>query len=168
MEHRELKRLFLAGVPLRAIGRRIGLSYTSIRYWVKKYALKRAGQCVSPIKNSPKRVVCNRCGRRYLYSRKNRKGHHTTQCNSCAANQQRTRVKERAVAYKGGKCSRCGYDRCLRSLVFHHREPRKKDFSVNAHHFCRSWAQLQQELDKCDLLCANCHGEVHHVLAQTE
>ena len=58
----------------------------------------------------------------------------------------------------GPKCQRCGYDACIEALEFHHRNPKEKDptYSFN-------WGikKLKKELDKCDILCANCHREVH-------
>ena len=102
--------------------------------------------------------ICNRCSREYVYEP--RQGHQLTLCNSCVANRQRTRVKQKCVSYKGGRCQKCGYNRCLNVLGFHHRNPNEKDFSI-ADKRTWSWAKLKKELDKCDLLCANCHGEVH-------
>ena len=65
-----------------------------------------------------------------------------------------------AVKYKGGKCERCGYDKYPDVLEFHHRDPEQKEASWNK---MRLWGQtkLLTELDKCDILCANCHREVH-------
>lgn len=71
----------------------------------------------------------------------------------------RRRTKARAVEYLGGKCVNCGYNRCLRSLSFHHLEPSKKDFRISSR--CISWESMVKELDKCVLLCSNCHMEVH-------
>lgn len=65
-----------------------------------------------------------------------------------------------AIAYKGGKCQKCGYDKCYGSLAFHHRDPSKKEFGWSKMR-CHSWTTILAELDKCDLLCANCHGEEH-------
>ena len=71
----------------------------------------------------------------------------------------RHRTKGRAVEYMGGECLICGYNRCLRALSFHHLDPRKKDFRISAR--CASWESIVQELNKCILLCSNCHMEVH-------
>jgi hypothetical protein len=73
----------------------------------------------------------------------------------------RAKLKEFAVQYKGGKCIICSYDKCHRSMGFHHLDPTKKDFGISTKSFHRSKAALILELDKCVLLCANCHGEVH-------
>lgn len=70
----------------------------------------------------------------------------------------------RAVNLKGGACSKCGYKRCVAALEFHHREPEQKSFTIATKHGY-SWAKLQAELEKCDLLCANCHREAENKAA---
>jgi hypothetical protein len=69
-------------------------------------------------------------------------------------------IREKAIAYKGGRCSACGYSKCHAALEFHHRS-REKDFGISAKGYTRSWEKVKQELDKCVLLCANCHREAH-------
>lgn len=66
-----------------------------------------------------------------------------------------------AVDYKGGCCERCGYDRCIDALEFHHVNSSGKDFSISDKGYTRSWIKVKEELDKCMLLCANCHRELH-------
>lgn len=75
----------------------------------------------------------------------------------------RQKTKRRAVDYLGGKCSACGYNRSVYALVFHHREPDQKDFPISG--VTRSWSRVQKELDKCELLCLNCHAELHERIA---
>ena len=70
-----------------------------------------------------------------------------------------------AIEYKGGKCEQCGYYRCLEALEFHHADPTKKDFNISSRGYTRSWKRVQEELDKCVMLCANCHRETHTKLA---
>ena len=73
-----------------------------------------------------------------------------------------------AIEYKGGSCKRCGYNRCIEALEFHHNNSFGKDFSISAKGYTRGWAKVKEELDKCILLCANCHREVHaHSAAST-
>jgi DNA-directed RNA polymerase subunit M/transcription elongation factor TFIIS len=76
----------------------------------------------------------------------------------------RQRVKEKAVALLGGECSKCGYCRCIRALTFHHRDPDGKNFPIGGTSV--SWKRIQEEAKKCDLLCANCHAEVHEAMDQ--
>lgn len=68
-------------------------------------------------------------------------------------------LKRRAVEYKGGCCQVCGYSRFLGALEFHHTDPSQKDWTVARNH--RAWEVLRLELDKCVLLCSNCHREEH-------
>ena len=70
----------------------------------------------------------------------------------------RLRLKTVAVEYKGGKCERCGYDKCLRALSFHHRNREDKKFALSRTQKT-NLASVKTELDKCDLLCSNCHME---------
>lgn len=67
--------------------------------------------------------------------------------------------KQKAVDYKGGQCIICGYCKCLKSLVFHHLDPSTKDFGISS--VSKSFENMKAELDKCILLCSNCHNEVH-------
>lgn len=84
-------------------------------------------------------------------------------CNICvnrSVKQLRTNIKIEAVIYKGGKCERCSYDNCLSALEFHHLDPLEKDFSVSDFN-SSNIDELKPELDKCILVCSNCHREIH-------
>lgn len=72
----------------------------------------------------------------------------------------RRKRKELLVAYKGGKCEKCGYNKSIVALDFHHVNPKEKDFSIGD---CKhvNIEILKREVDKCLLLCANCHREQH-------
>ena len=74
------------------------------------------------------------------------------------ASRRRYLIKQAAVQYLGGKCAICGYDKTLAALEVHHRDPQEKDFVISA---TLNWDRIVPELDKCVLLCANCHREVH-------
>lgn len=80
-----------------------------------------------------------------------------------AVAKRRKMVRQKALEYKGGKCSRCGYDRCLDALEFHHIDGRK-DFGLSQGSLTRSWERVEKELQKCILICANCHREEHEKL----
>jgi hypothetical protein len=66
-----------------------------------------------------------------------------------------------AIDYKGGKCQICGYNKCLDVLEFHHLNTSEKDFGISQKGYTRSWIKVKIELDKCVMLCANCHREIH-------
>ena len=80
-------------------------------------------------------------------------------CDSERAKKFSLECKRRAVEYKGGKCMICGYSKSLRALEFHHVND-DKETNVSSFRI-RDWDLLKVELDKCSLLCANCHREEH-------
>ena len=107
-------------------------------------------------------LVCSECGSSYT----EKKGSNTLDlCGACTGRKSRHARKRRCVEYKGGRCAVCGYDRCLEALTFHHRQSGTKLFTISGSH-SRSWKSVQQELDKCDLVCQNCHHEIHAGVAQ--
>lgn len=73
----------------------------------------------------------------------------------------RKRTKERSLTYMGGKCIICGYDKCNRALEFHHLDPSTKSFGIGSDGYKHSWEVIKKELDKCILVCSNCHAEIH-------
>ncbi len=78
-----------------------------------------------------------------------------------AVQRRREKVRLMAVTHKGGRCQVCGYERCIEALEFHHLDPTQKDFGISHKGYTRSWEKVKEEVDKCILLCANCHREVH-------
>lgn len=90
------------------------------------------------------------------------KGKKCRQCNTDAVTRRRKKIKQMAVEYMGGKCSRCAYDKCIAALEFHHLDPSEKDFALGNKGHTRSWDRVVLELNKCILLCANCHREVEN------
>ncbi len=68
------------------------------------------------------------------------------------------KIKKKCIDYLGGKCVKCDYDKCIRALTFHHTNPDNKICDV-CKLFDRRWEILKSELDKCQLLCFNCHME---------
>jgi hypothetical protein len=73
----------------------------------------------------------------------------------------RRKIKEMLVAYKGGQCLICGYKKCVGALDLHHRDGKQKDFGLSVRGLTRAWEKSRKEADKCVLVCANCHREVH-------
>jgi len=104
-------------------------------------------------------MICAICSKTYEKDR--RKGHKGEICGSCRVAKARRARKAKAVEYKGGSCERCGYCKSNAALTFHHRNPEEKSFGIAENGKVRAWALLQAELDKCLLLCHNCHAEIH-------
>ena len=78
-----------------------------------------------------------------------------------AVQKRRKNIRWKAIAYKGGRCQICSYDRCAEALEFHHLSSSRKDFGISSKGYTRSWNKVLEELEKCILLCANCHRELH-------
>lgn len=67
------------------------------------------------------------------------------------------------VELKGGKCEICGYDKNLSSLEFHHVDPSLKKYRLDGRFLANaSYEKILEEVDKCMLVCSNCHKELHH------
>lgn len=68
---------------------------------------------------------------------------------------------------KGGKCQKCGYCKCERALTFHHKNPQDKKFGLSLNNlWCKTQEEINQEANKCDLLCSNCHAEIEDAIAR--
>jgi hypothetical protein len=68
------------------------------------------------------------------------------------------------VSYKGGKCEHCGFDKSNVALEFHHTDPQEKDFTISKARLTsyeNNKSSIEGELDKCLLLCRNCHAMEH-------
>ncbi len=90
-------------------------------------------------------------------------------CKKCAVNSvvdRRARMKTKAIEYKGGKCEKCGYDKCERALAFHHIDPTQKEFQLSRTSY--GWEKMKVELDKCILVCCNCHMEIHEEIERNK
>ena len=83
-----------------------------------------------------------------------------------AVKKRRKHLRVLARKYLGDKCMICGYKRCPGALDFHHRNPKLKEFGLSERGLTRSWEKIRKEIDKCVLICANCHREVHAGMTQ--
>lgn len=91
------------------------------------------------------------------------------QCKACWNARTAQTGKDKIKALKeeyGGKCSVCGYDKCFDALEFHHSDPKAKEFHLGERRGL-SIKKLREELDKCILVCRNCHTEIHYQMKQS-
>jgi hypothetical protein len=107
------------------------------------------------------RARCDECFKKYLHKIR------TTDKYRKLRNKRRKidllKKKKIMVDYLGGKCSKCGYNKSLSALTFHHRNPKEKEYELG-HIKDNNWQRVKKELDKCDLVCFNCHMEIHEEL----
>lgn len=149
------------GLSTWKLAEKFNTTQSNIRYWLKKFDL----QTVRKTCEIEDTKLCPRCkdikSSDEFYNYKKR----SSFCKSCIveSNKERQRAfKQQAVDYKGGKCYKCGYNKCLAALDFHHTNPEEKDPKWN--NYKRKFTdKMKKELDKCVLLCSNCHREEHNL-----
>ncbi len=151
----------------------------------KRNKLKRKWKLNTDINSFPHEIlrVCKDCGKNKLCKwlssfTQTGKPEYRSRCNDCHsikekewrknsqkrisenAKARRLKRKQKCIDYLGGKCSQCGYSKCSRALTFHHHGNEKtKEISQMIDW---SWSKVKIELNKCTLLCFNCHMEEHY------
>ena len=113
---------------------------------------------------------CRTCG-----TTDNLKPNNAGQCYPCHRAEHVARMADRRKLWKkfilaniNMVCENCGYDKCFASIDFHHIDPAKKKFAIGnwtngRYAYTKKNRQLvSQEMNKCNILCANCHREFHH------
>ena len=171
---RDLRPLVERGLTLSEIAAEVGRSISSVRYWLGKHGLRtrsRRGprpavprEAVDEALAAGKRTVDGDCPhhglRTFVIENSGR-----VRCRECRVQQvakRRRKVKRILIEEAGGRCVRCGYDRFVGALHFHHVDPTQKRFGVAQRGVTIGIASLRAEAAKCIVLCANCHAEVEH------
>ena len=152
----KLKQYASDGLTISEISHLSDISYSTVRYYFKKYQI--------PSNRYSKNHQCQ-CGERNPSRFYGKTKEICKPCFNKASVQRWNAQKQKAVEYKGGKCVYCGYDKCLSALEFHHRDPKEKEFAWDSMRK-QAWDKVVTELDKCDLVCANCHREQHEKMRQ--
>lgn len=169
MEKSTLVSLIRLNYSSHDISKETNKSQTTVRYWLKKYKLKtkipfyQGGNKKKWSKRS--KIKCSCCGKdksiKHFYAKPN--GYHT-HCKECLKDNVTKRqqaFKIKCVEYKGGECVCCGYKKYIGALEFHHRNPKQKDFEISRSVRNGFNEKVKKELDKCELVCSNCHKEIH-------
>lgn len=161
IERGHLVELIEEGLSIRGIADRLGLSYATVRHWLRKHGLQtRRATRLKVVEASPSEPML-RCPEHgigphvrgsdgYLRCRR---------CRAAAVARRRARVRATLIAEAGGRCMICGYDGHPAALQFHHLNRATKLFTV-CDGGTRSMARMREEAGKCVLLCANCHAQV--------
>jgi hypothetical protein len=169
MKKEDLEEMINDGKSLNRIAKETGKSLSTIRYWVKKFNLRSSHlqfkylekKGVGPERRCPKCQLILPSSNFYK-----RRGieFSSTYCKVCTTDQTLTRIqklKKQMVEYKGGCCCLCGYKNYMGALEFHHLDPDKKDFNLSGMKKYSFDERVKKELDKCVLVCSNCHREIH-------
>ncbi len=141
-------------LTLRGMSKESKKSVSTVRYWLSEYGLKthKAANKILP-------HLC-KCGETNPDNFYGKMKQTCKPCFSIERCKDFVDKKIKAIEYKGGACSRCGYDRYYGSLEFHHRDPNNKELVWDDMRKT-TWDNITVELDKCDLVCGNCHSEIH-------
>ena len=109
------------------------------------------------------KIIIKECKKHGLteYVLRNDGRYRCKKCSVEAVQRRREKLKLLAVEYKGRECEVCGYKKCVNALEFHHIDPNEKEFGVGENGYTRSIEAIKKELDKCILVCSNCHREIH-------
>lgn len=169
MNQEILLQMVSEGLSIGQISEKIGKSKGSIRFWLDKYGLKTTGRAGSPkfvpapdgYKNCSNCKECKPLSE--FSSRKDRPGKPFSRCKSCIAIEVRDRsrnAKKFLVESLGNKCNRCSQTFHYSQYEFHHVEPEHKDFTIGNRKLT-SIGTLVKELEKCILVCCNCHTTIH-------
>lgn len=169
MEIKQLENLVNEGLSIRSIIKKTGMSYSTIRYWLKKFNLKTKKIKNNNIKNDIKK--CKICKIDKIitdfYKKDNLRYH--TYCKKCSTIYHKRRLSEvkiKMILYKGGKCEKCkiSLEESHYSIFdFHHIDPSQKDPKFTGIK-SRKWSKIENEINKCQLLCSNCHRMEHAMI----
>lgn len=169
MEKTKLEEYLKENKSFNQISKEEKKSLTTIRYWMKKYNLTSKFDSIrykEKIEYGEHRF-CPRCKSlcdvNNFYNRRDKKNA-SVYCKNCTNNQTKERqqnVKKQMIDYKGGKCELCQYSKYQGALEFHHLDPNEKDFNLSNLKNYKFDDVIKKELDKCVLVCANCHREIH-------
>jgi hypothetical protein len=169
-----LEPLVKAGLTIAEIGEHIGRSAGATRHWLRKHGLKTSSRR-GPKPMVPREAVeaaiaaglrtvegdCRHHGPSVFVIEPSGK----VRCRKCRMQrvaERRRRNKWVLAEEAGGKCVRCGYDKFIGALQFHHLDRKEKSFGLAQNGSTMGLDALREEAKKCVLLCANCHSEVEH------
>jgi hypothetical protein len=162
MNYSELKNYIDEGLSTYQIAEATNKGQTAVRHWLEKYNLKtkmsisdgKCQICGKELTGLQRKFCSTKCKSRDTNSR-----HQTYQCQQKRGLER----KKKLVEAKGGCCEVCGYNKNYAALEFHHVDPSAKEFNLDMRKLSNStWGRILKEVEKCQLICSNCHAETHH------
>lgn len=166
--------LFNQGLQFREIAKIVRCSTSTVSYHcskfiINKYSLDKISKYqnyydkgFTLIETAYNFSLCRRTLAKYIKQRKQKTIVESKLHRVKIHSEYRKRIKQESINYKGGKCQICGYNKCNSALDFHHLNPKEKDYQISGG--TKSFDSLKSELDKCVLVCKNCHSEIHEGL----
>lgn len=125
--------------------------------------------------------ICSKCKQEKELTEFNKHRYGVTSwCKECVRNRSKQHYEENEISLKEKrklyvqqrrewfnefkktlKCIKCGENH-IACLDFHHRDPKQKEFSIAGAVSHSNKEKVIKELEKCDVLCANCHRKHHY------
>lgn len=156
----EIQKIALDSKTWQEILTKLGYKSRGSLVTVKSYFLKNNISCT--LLQSEVTQQCPICGKTFTYENKGGNRKYCFDCSPSTNNpsQKFFAFKKNWIKNHGNACSVCGYNKCIDALEFHHIDPRTKNFSISntGNH---GIDDLIQEAEKCIIVCANCHREIH-------
>ena len=164
----KLEQLITEGKTLQEMADLLGCSKSTIKNRLRLYKLK----CLS----GRSRGICKECGAKLhgnqiFYCSKTCKtkwflknhSHGPNDKNLCYQSDRGRKRKFMIIKERGGSCEICGYNKNLAALCFHHKDNSDKVLTLHSRMIgTRSMDVIQEEANKCLILCHNCHMELHN------
>lgn len=145
-----------------------GKNLLTLKKYIKLYNIdvSHFSSSTSPIKNEE--IICPQCNqKKNIYNDFYWSGNKRTRsiCKNCVCENEKKKYQLKLNEFEEYKktlhCKKCG-EKKFYLLDFHHRNPDEKDFTI-AEKIRIPLDKLKKEIDKCDVLCANCHREWHYL-----
>ena len=160
MDKQSLILLVDQGLAEREICSRLNVSRGTLQYWRKKYGVQmhREAHGKIPIEGSSRK--CSNCGETDEAKFYGRKRFLCSKCHNVDVIRHGKDIRLKAIQHLGGACSKCGYQRYCGALDIHHVDASRKDTNFRNMRGW-SWPRVLLEIERCVLLCKNCHAELH-------
>jgi hypothetical protein len=158
MDKNILEKFLQEGRSVSWIAKEMKAGRKTIIKWITRYGLsnndRKCKNCGKPLSGIQRYYCCSTCKTSHWWKQKSNGASRLT----IKARQK----KQELVEMFGGSCSICGYNKCMDGLCFHHLNPTEKRMELNNRNIAgRAWDLVMEEANKCQLLCLNCHAEVH-------
>ena len=175
MEHlteEQCKNLIQKGLKIKELKNLTKRSETYLRSLASKNNLTISRSKKEPAKNATEKecITCKLILPTSSFYKQTKKDkdlkwdYYDSSCKNCRLEyslERRRAIKRQALDYKGWSCNSCGLiDKDYPQIYdFHHIDPSQKDFAISKNTLV--FEKIKNELDKCIVLCANCHRKVH-------
>lgn len=155
----ELEALIAEGLSHRQIANARQISQTTVRWWLDKHGLQTTHKRRRQNQGKYADFICRNHGLTKFVFEESRQNYRCVKCRVAAVSRRRRQIRLTVVLEHGGRCEKCGYDKSVWALEFHHRERQEKEKSIGTLISDRRLTEARLEAQKCQLLCANCHAE---------